>query len=421
MRPISFVGGVNLDEEARDQIARAWNWLRIAAALPALPMALAVAIFSTPKLYLGAALMAVVLAISIRQRHNPRPAALLALDTFGTWFVVELLGVPPAVLGIPFTVIWVAAWLTTAGRSRLAVMTAAAAAYAFAAFFEVFDVPSPDSVGARIIGAAVGAYYVTLLFSVLIATIEVFRSRQTALTEAHDELQRLVDSKDQFVASVSHELRTPLTEVVGFSSVLDGSWDEHEEADRRGMIRLIAEQSQDVAEIVEDLLTAARAEAGTLTIGIEDCDVLEVISPLAAMELIPVRTLESPAPALADPTRLRQVVRNLVTNALRYGGDERWLEVAQQGSTIHIRMCDNGPGISLPQPERMFEAYERGHNATGQPGSVGLGLSVAKTLVRLMDGDLTYRREGSVTIFECTLRAAPRVPAVSLPADSLAP
>ncbi len=70
-------------------------------------------------------------------------------------------------------------------------------------------------------------------------------------------------------------------------------------------------------------------------------------------------------------------------------------------------MCDNGEGIPGDNPERVFQAYERSHEATGEPGSVGLGLSVARTLSRLMGGDLAYRREQSTTVFECTLLASP--------------
>ena len=406
MKHFDLVEGITLDRDARDRIAREWNRLRILAAAPALPMALGVAVLYDATLYLGVALMSVVLGVSIQQRNHPRPAALLALDTFGTWLVVELLGVPPVVLGIPFTVIWVIAWLTTKGWSRLGVMAGAAVAYAIAAFIEAFPVPPPESLRARIVGSAVGAYYVILLFSALVSAINVFRLRQVALTHAKEELERLIASKDEFVASVSHELRTPLTGVVGFASELSHSWDEYGEEERRDMVRLISEQGQDVAEIVDDLLAAARAEAGTLTVQLGDVDVIEVVSVLAEMEGLDVATTGSPTPALADPARLRQVLRNLTTHARRYGGERRRLELNTDGSMLHIRMCDDGPGISGPDPERVFESYERSHEAIGQPGSVGLGLSVARTLARLMGGDVTYHREGPVTVFDCSLVVA---------------
>ena len=84
MRLLGLVEGVTLDQDARDQIAKRWNWLRIVAAAPALPMALGVALFVHSKLYLGVGLMALVLGISIQQRHDPRPAALLAESAIPT-------------------------------------------------------------------------------------------------------------------------------------------------------------------------------------------------------------------------------------------------------------------------------------------------------------------------------------------------
>ena len=83
-------------------------------------------------------------------------------------------------------------------------------------------------------------------------------------------------------------------------------------------------------------------------------------------------------------------------------------------------MCDDDQGIPGPNPERVFEAYERSHEAIGQPGSVGLGLSVARTLARLMGGDLAYLREGTTTVFECRLAAASGLGDLELLADPLA-
>ena len=216
----------------------------------------------------------------------------------------------------------------------------------------------------------------------------------------------MIVSKDEFVAAVSHELRTPLTGVVGFATELSDSWDAFSEGERREFINVIAQQGDDLSEIIEDLLTAARADTGTLTIELQATDVHAVASSIAREEGVEMRAGGEDAEAMCDPVRLRQIVRNLATNARRYGGEQRWLEVRAGSTFVHVRMCDDGQGIPGTNPDHVFEAYERGHDSTGQPASVGLGLSVARTLARLMGGDVTYAREGSTTVFDCTL---PRV------------
>ena len=125
-----------------------------------------------------------------------------------------------------------------------------------------------------------------------------------------------------------------------------------------------------------------------------------------------------PVTATADPTRVRQIVRNLLTNALRYGGPVIWVSAGSEGDKAFIRVHDNGPGIPPDRQNQIFEPYESVHESIGTPGSVGLGLTISRKLARLMGGDLTYRiADGS--LFELTLELAPEVsqPASTVDAD----
>ena len=227
---------------------------------------------------------------------------------------------------------------------------------------------------------------------------------------AEARLEQLVRSKDDFVASVSHELRTPLTAVVGLTQELRDDWDRFTAAESSEFISLIADQSAEVANIVEDLLVAARADIGKITITSRETHVgQQVAAVLTALGMdnnasISVIT-DDGARALADATRVRQIIRNLLTNAIRYGGNEIELAVRRSNGSVLITVTDDGPGVPEERRESIFEPYERAHAVSTQPASVGLGLTVSRQLARLMGGDLTYRSESRGSSFELSLPA----------------
>jgi signal transduction histidine kinase len=91
---------------------------------------------------------------------------------------------------------------------------------------------------------------------------------------------------------------------------------------------------------------------------------------------------------------VRQILRNLISNALRYGGPNIEVSTSREPGTFVVEVNDDGVGIATEDHERVFVAYERAHQSEGQPGSVGLGLTVSRTLAELMGGSLTYRFDG---------------------------
>jgi signal transduction histidine kinase len=232
-------------------------------------------------------------------------------------------------------------------------------------------------------------------------------------------LEELIRTKDEFIASVSHEVRTPLTAVLGFAHELDEDPDRFNPAERAEAISLIVTQSQEVANIVDDLLIAARADAGTIAVAPAAVPVRDIVGDVLASHRSLVDFLavgEEEPVAWADPARLRQIMRNLLTNADRYGGDRVRIHVGQAGGVVTLDVRDNGEGIPARLRDHVFEPYARAHHGSKQPASVGLGLAVARKLALLMDGNLELYRDNGWTVFSLTLPAAVPAPTAAVSA-----
>jgi signal transduction histidine kinase len=127
----------------------------------------------------------------------------------------------------------------------------------------------------------------------------------------------------------------------------------------------------------------------------------------AAMETVDVGLEPLPArlpTVMADPARVRQILRNLLTNLNRYGGSRRRVIGGASGTRAWVEVRDDGDGVSAMDRERIFQPYSSAH--TGITGSVGLGLSVARQLAELMGGTLTYRRDQDESVFRLELPLA---------------
>jgi signal transduction histidine kinase len=227
----------------------------------------------------------------------------------------------------------------------------------------------------------------------------------TERAEAKSRLEAIMRSKDQFIAAVSHELRTPLAAVLGFAEEVR---DEMVDTDPlRSMVEVIADQSAEMAAIIEDLLVVARSSFDSvplaprpISLDTEAITVTDAISP--RLTKAPQRRLGS-VKAFADPIRVRQIVRNLLTNADRYGGDEVVVHTRTEDSTAILEVRDNGDALQPELRERIFEPYESSGPVGGQPAAIGLGLAVSRTLAELMSGTLKYRHEDGWSVFELRL------------------
>ena len=243
-----------------------------------------------------------------------------------------------------------------------------------------------------------------LLAAGIMATVFLVRMRATQQRVV--TLEHLIEAKGEFIATVSHELRTPLTAVKGFADLLQESGAELTPMERAEMLAAIAEQSNEVSTIVEDLLTVAQTDSGELIVAdvpvnlrAQAAQVLETLDQNMSI------TVHGQAPkASGDPARVRQILRNLLTNAKRYGGDHISVELASHGDDlVSLIVSDDGHPIPVEDRERIFEAYQRAHNQPGRTESIGLGLAVSRRLARLMGGDLTYRHQNGHSIFELSL------------------
>jgi signal transduction histidine kinase len=235
----------------------------------------------------------------------------------------------------------------------------------------------------------------------------VAHSDVTEERKARYALEDLIRAKDEFIASVSHELRTPLTAVVGLTQELSTGRVRPDEIPELQL--LITQQAQEVSDIVEDLLVAARASADTITVTATAFKVRKeleaVVKPWlrGGANVIDLSAVDGELMGRGDPGRVRQIMRNLIANAIRYGGSPIAIEGWVAGAELKIAVRDHGGGIPLEAVDRMFEPYARLGGQIGLPSSVGLGLYVSRLLARMMGGDLHYSRDDNRTEFCLTL------------------
>ena len=230
---------------------------------------------------------------------------------------------------------------------------------------------------------------------------ETVRARTAELQNALETVAEAQEDKNRFVASVSHELRTPLTSVVGLAHALAEADQTYTAAEEHEFLDLIVRESEEVAAIVEDLLVTARSESGELSLGAESVCLSNELCAVAELVGVKAQTADlDPVVVTGDPVRIRQIIRNLLTNADRYGGDEVTAAVRATDGWAILSVGDNGAGVPADKLDVIFSAFGRAHRRTGRTDSVGLGLTVSRQLARLMGGDVTYHRKPSWTSFE---------------------
>jgi len=222
-------------------------------------------------------------------------------------------------------------------------------------------------------------------------------------------------TRSDFVTTASHELRTPLTAVYGSVRTLLEREDTLDDAQRRRLLRIIGQESEHLAQIVDQLLVAAQIDRGQLRLAESDCDVVELCSSVVeAAELRKPDSVElglvAPSrtrPLRCDEPRLKQVLVSLVENAIKYSprGGRVEVRVADFADRVRIDVRDHGLGIPPSEQARIFEKFYRlDADMTLGVGGSGLGLYISREIVEQMGGVLSVRsRRGVGSTFTLTL------------------
>jgi len=234
--------------------------------------------------------------------------------------------------------------------------------------------------------------------------------------------ERVVEQmKSDFVTAVSHELRTPLTSIYGFAETLLRQDVLFGEEERRTFLGYIASESDRLTMIVDQLLNVARLDTGDLQVNLAPTDVRAVVSDVVqTAEQAPaanghdffVDLPEHPVDAEADSDKLRQILANLVDNAIKFSPDGGRVTVAARinDEVVEVRVVDEGIGIPEEEQRRIFTKFYRGESMTRDPSTTGtgLGLFIAHGLVSAMGGRMWVdSREGAGSSFAFELPLAP--------------
>ena len=211
-----------------------------------------------------------------------------------------------------------------------------------------------------------------------------------------EELRRLSALRADFVSLVSHEVRTPMAAVIGSARTLQQRWRDLNPDQRDAFLALIADETDRLAALVGEVLDSSRIDAGTFSYAFVELDLAPLVrETVAAFERRPRRVDdpgEIPArfpPVRGDPVRLRQVLTNLLDNAVKYSPDGSPVEVraTMPNGDVRIAVVDHGGGIAPEDQRLIFEKFGRVHGTSFKPGT-GLGLFIAKAIAEAHVGTL---------------------------------
>ncbi|MFN6996168.1 MAG: ATP-binding protein [Aquincola tertiaricarbonis] len=242
-------------------------------------------------------------------------------------------------------------------------------------------------------------------------------------------------AKTQFLSHVSHELRTPLNAVLGFAQLQHARAQARQDAEAQQQLGHVMAAARQLKVLIDDLMDVTRIEAGELTVEMTDVDmaaqlasVVQLNQPLArrhqvTLQLEPAAGL--PLTMRTDPVRLRQVLMNLVSNAIKYnrpGGHVR-LQARCDGRRMELRVADDGFGMSQAQLDGLYQAFNRLGRERSAIEGTGIGLFITRRLVELLGGELSFdSREGLGTTVTVSLPWQPprgeAVPSAFAPLDA---
>ena len=235
---------------------------------------------------------------------------------------------------------------------------------------------------------------VSLLGRLVATAVQNIRSYEAERNNA-DELRRLSALRADFVSLVSHELRSPVAAVIGAARTLQGRWRELTPEQGEAFLALIGDETSRLATLIDDVLDTSRIEAGTFSFTFSDVDLAELLRDVVAgaelaQDEVALTTEVATLPSVrGDRERLRQVIQNLVDNAVKYSsaGERVRVRASADDGHVLIDVVDEGPGIAPEDHELIFQKFGRSSGGNAKPGT-GLGLFIARSIAEAHGGSL---------------------------------
>jgi light-regulated signal transduction histidine kinase (bacteriophytochrome)/CheY-like chemotaxis protein len=232
---------------------------------------------------------------------------------------------------------------------------------------------------------------------ILFSFVKDIFKKASDLASANKKLGELSRSKDEFISMISHELRTPLNVIMGWIEILKD--DTSLSSDTKAAVHTIERNAQAQVSLINDLLDISRITSGKLRINFQSGvdlkslveEVVDDLRPTALAKQIKIDIVaDGDLKATGDPERLRQVIWNLISNAIKYNvkGGSVSVEIGLIDSNYEIKVIDNGQGISNQDLKNIFEKFTQETDGASRTAGLGLGLSIVKALVELHGGSV---------------------------------
>ncbi|ARI78632.1 sensor histidine kinase [Halobacillus mangrovi] len=228
-----------------------------------------------------------------------------------------------------------------------------------------------------------------------------------SINKLSDDLERMKQERNDFLSSISHELRTPLTYLKGYADI--ASREQTDEVNKQKYLKIIKEESENLTSMVQQLFQLAKMDENAFTIQPEQCDIKslliqaeESMYPLFTKNEIEVtNTCPSELNFYADPVRFKQVIVNILENAILYSGPHSNVHVAvsNQAAEVEIKIKDDGPGVPEDALPHLFDRLYRVEKSRARElGGSGLGLSIVKEIVEMHGGSVKAKNERGLAI-----------------------
>jgi len=207
--------------------------------------------------------------------------------------------------------------------------------------------------------------------------------------------------QDEFISTVSHEMRTPLTSIRGFSQTLLSSWDKIDDNNKKKFIKIIEEQSNRLINLVENILTISKANAGNIVMKKVFINAsINSIIPMFKEQYKSHNIIFTPKkdlpPARLDDDKFQQIMTNLIDNGCKYSPQGSTITISTEsiGECIIVKVKDEGIGIKNEDADKLFKKFSRIENhLTSKTQGNGLGLYITKQLTESMNGSITFESE----------------------------